>query len=94
MARRGAKVLLWRRRAEERFLPGHWSLPEARHIPDARPGKILRRVTHTITHHRIVLAVRAAAAPTRLPSGARWVEEAKAADLLVSSLWRKAISRV
>ena len=92
LARRGTKVLLWRRAAGERFLPGHWALPEARHIPAARPGPVLRRVAHSITHHRIALSVHEAAAPARLPRNARWVDASKAGELLVSSLWRKALA--
>lgn len=92
LARRQGSVLLWRRGTDERFLPGHWALPEARHLPRAIPGKVLRRVNHSITHHRITVAVRQAEAPLRLPKSARWVPESSVSGLLVSSLWRKALN--
>ncbi|TBR22977.1 A/G-specific adenine glycosylase [bacterium] len=91
LTRRAGKVLLWKRADDERFLPGHWGLPEARHLPSAEPGALLRRVTHSITHHRITVAVREAAPPSRTPAGGRWVPEAAAGELVVSSLWRKAL---
>ncbi|MBI3300290.1 MAG: A/G-specific adenine glycosylase [Elusimicrobia bacterium] len=92
LARRDGRVLLWKRGDDERFLPGHWGLPEGRHLPGAAAGKLVRRVNHSITHHRIAVAVREASAPARLPAGARWVPEAEAPALLVSSLFRKALA--
>ena len=92
LVRRGASVLLWKRGEGERFLPGHWALPEARHLPDAPPGRLLRTVSHAITHHRIALAVREASAPARPPHAARWVPIVEARRRVVSSLWRKALS--
>jgi A/G-specific adenine glycosylase len=91
LARRGASVLLWKRGEDERFLPGHWALPEARHLPDAPPGRLLKTVSHSITHHRIALAVREASAPERPPRAARWVPLGEARRRVVSSLWRKAL---
>lgn len=77
------KALLWKRGADERFLKNHWSLPEARHL-DAAPGALLRRVKGTITHHKITIEVRRAAAPRRLPPQAAW--SAQPREKLVSSL--------
>ncbi|MBI4346425.1 MAG: A/G-specific adenine glycosylase [Elusimicrobia bacterium] len=88
---RGGRVLLWRRAEDERFLPGHWSLPEARHLGGAATaGARLGTVRHTITHHRIKVEVLAATV-TRAPEPARWVEGDEADGLLVSSLWKKAL---
>lgn len=92
LARRGGKVLLWKRADDERFLPGHWALPEDRHLPAAARGPLVRRVSHSITHHRISVAVHEAAPPSRVPPAGRWVPAAAAAELLVSSLWRKALA--
>ncbi|MBI4425430.1 MAG: A/G-specific adenine glycosylase [Elusimicrobia bacterium] len=88
---REGRVLLWRRSGAERFLPGHWALPEQRHLGRAATiGESLGRVRHTITHHRIVVDVRSAALSRPAPKPARWVPRAEVADRLVSSLWRKA----
>ncbi len=87
---REGSVLLWKRADDERFLKGHWGLPEARHLA-AAPGELLGTAKHTITHHRIVVEVRRADAPARLPAEAAWIPRAKLPDRLVSSLWRKAL---
>lgn len=92
LARRRGNVLLWKRGADERFLPGHWALPEARHLPRTAPGRLLKRLSHSITHHRIAVAVHEAPPPESLPAAARWVPEGRAGRLLVSSLWRKALA--
>jgi len=86
---RDGRVLLWKRADDERFLRGHWSLPEARHV-DAVPGERLKTVRHTITHHRITVDIRRADAPRRLPAAAEWVERSRVRERLVSSLWLKA----
>lgn len=91
LTRRGGRVLLWKRADDERFLPGHWALPEARHLPAAARGPLVRRVSHSITHHRILVSVHEAAPPSRLPPAGRWVREAAADGFLVSSLWQKAL---
>lgn len=91
LSRRGGKILLWKRADDERFLPGHWGLPEPRHVPAAKAGRLIKRLTHSITHHRISLAVREAAPPTRTPPAGRWVTEVAARELVVSSLWRKVL---
>ncbi|MBI3550820.1 MAG: A/G-specific adenine glycosylase [Elusimicrobia bacterium] len=88
---RGGKVLLWKRDDAERFLPGHWSLPEARHLKVRASGRPLATVRHSITHHRIRLDVHAHdGAP---PSSARavWADAREAEKRLVSSLWIKAL---
>ncbi|MBI5202428.1 MAG: A/G-specific adenine glycosylase [Elusimicrobia bacterium] len=86
---RGGKVLLWRRADDERFLPGHWALPEARHLK-AELGTRLGTVRHSITHHRIRVKVLAAETKAS-PSNARWVPVGETDELLVSSLWKKAV---
>ncbi len=89
--RKHGRRLLWRRAQDERFLRGHWGLPERRHLKAARTGALLRTVNHSITHHRIKLKVRAAELDgERLPASARWVQENDLKSYLVSSLWRKA----
>ena len=85
------RVLLWRRDARERFLPGHWGLPEDRHLgAAARPIERLGAVRHAITHHRITLEVWRGVLVRPAPRLAKWAERRELDALLVSSLWRKA----
>ena len=84
------RVLLWRRADDERFLRGHWGLPEARHLP-VPAGALLKTVRHTITHHRITLQVRRADAPSSLPADAEWVPRGRLKERLVSSLYLKSL---
>jgi A/G-specific adenine glycosylase len=86
----GGKVLLWKRGEDERFLRGHWGLPEKRHL-GVRAGETLKTVRHTITHHRITVEVRRARPPAALPSGAQWVERGEVRTRLVSSLFLKSL---
>ncbi len=92
LARESGKLLLWKRSDDERFLPGHWALPERRHLKGVQLGKTVRTVRHSITHHRITVTVREADVPKSLPGNARWTPAGKAKDRLVSSLWKKAIA--
>lgn len=89
-AEKDGSVLLWKRGEDERFLPGHWGLPEARHL-GAKPGRVLKVSRHSITHHRITARTRAAGPGGSLPPRARWVKRARLGDYLVSSLFRKAL---
>ncbi len=94
LVRRGKHVLLWRRAADERFLPNHWGLPEARHLPSAKVGERIKTINHSITHHRIRVDVREASLGGGVsPPQARWIEARRAASFLYSSLWRKAIAK-
>jgi A/G-specific adenine glycosylase len=87
---RDGRLLLWKRAEDERFLRGHWALPEARHLK-VEPGETLRTIRHTITHHRISVDLRRAPVPAALPAAAEWVPRAAVRDRLVSSLWLKAL---
>jgi A/G-specific adenine glycosylase len=79
------EVLLWKRGDDERFLKGHWSLPESRHLDLAGEEK-LARVKGTITNHKIAIDVLRAPSPRRLPTSAQWVEKGEAPERIVSSL--------
>jgi hypothetical protein len=95
LARRDGSVLLWKRSEQERFLPGHWALPERRHLPGAALGELLGTVRHSITHHRIVLSLQEGLPRgSGRPAQARWVAEERLDRFLVSSLWRKAVRAV
>ena len=84
------EVLLWRRSEKERFLKKLWGLPEARHL-DARAGRLLKTVRHTITNHKIDVKVHQAEWDRRPPASARWIERDKLNDYLISSLWLKCV---
>lgn len=88
------KVLLHKRADSERFLPGHWGLPESRHIKAVKPGPILATIRHTITCHQIIMRLRRAGMPSdRLSAEFQWVPTTKAKQFLVSSLWTKALAK-
>ncbi|MBI4387274.1 MAG: A/G-specific adenine glycosylase [Elusimicrobia bacterium] len=89
--KKDGKVLLWKRDDSERFLPGHWGLPELRHMK-IRPGPIIARLRHTITHHRIRAEVRTThLLAGNMPPQARWVSRSDIKNYLVSSLWLKVL---
>jgi A/G-specific adenine glycosylase len=84
------KVLLWKRSQDERFLKGLWGFPEDRHL-ETEPGGLVKKASHTITHHKITISMRRAAPPLVLPSAAAWVSRGRVEEKLVSSLWRKCL---
>ncbi|PIP83117.1 MAG: A/G-specific adenine glycosylase [Elusimicrobia bacterium CG_4_9_14_3_um_filter_62_55] len=90
LLRENGRVLLWRRSEDERFLPGHWGLPERRHLQGVQTGALLRTIRHSITHHRITVSVREAKISHPLPSPAKWISTRELPSRLVSSVWRKA----
>lgn len=87
---RDGQVLLWKRSARERLLKNLWGLPEAARVP-AKPGRLLARTAHTITHHALNVELRAGAlaAGAALPAQAEWTPRARLQERLVSSLWLK-----
>ena len=88
------RVLLRKRPSTERLLPSLWGLPEPRHLPRARMGRGLGEVRHSITRHSIRLRVRRAAIPKgRLPASLKWFPKDRLREVLVSSLWRKALEK-
>ena len=87
---REGRVLLCRRGQDELILKGHWGLPEAGRVR-ARLGPRLKTVRHAITRYRIELTVRRASLRGPRPPGGRWVARARLRDLLVASLWTKAL---
>lgn len=91
---RSGNVLLWKRGPKERFLKGHWGLPEDRHIEDAKLGKKIATARHTITHHKIRLElVKAALGGSKVPGSAKWIKKASLDDYLISSVWRKLLPK-
>ncbi|MFA6093579.1 MAG: A/G-specific adenine glycosylase [Elusimicrobiota bacterium] len=85
-------ILLRHRSAEEKILPGHWGLPEQRHLPQVHPGALLKTLRHSITNHDIRIQVRAGSWPDKmpLPRPARWISQRSLKKKLIASLWLKA----
>jgi len=82
------KVLLWRRSEKERLLKNLWGLPEAGRV-DAKPGLLITKTSHSITHHALTVELREGELTAAPPSEAKWVARREIRDYLVSSLWLK-----
>ena len=91
--RRGRRVLLRRRPAASRRMPGFWDLPAPEQVPGARAGAEFGSFRHTITHHHYTFTVKAAAPPQRLPAGAvfRWLEPGAPGPNPLSTTAKKAL---
>ncbi|UPT75183.1 MAG: A/G-specific adenine glycosylase [Elusimicrobiota bacterium] len=85
---RDGEVLLWKRSEKERLLKNLWGLPEAGRV-DARPGRTLATVSHSITHHALTVTLKEASLAGKAPAGAKWVPREDVGNYLVSSLWLK-----
>lgn len=85
---KGGKVLLWRRTDKERLLKNLWGLPEMGRV-SAKPGRILAKASHSITHHALSVELREASLNGVLAPEAKWVPRGELRDYLVSSLWLK-----
>lgn len=85
---RAGKILLWRRSDQERLLKNLWGLPMEGRLA-AKPGRLLAKAAHSITHHALSVELREASFGGPLPPEARWVPRRKVGDYLVSSLWLK-----
>lgn len=86
---RGEQILLWRRPADSRLMPGFWELPERTQLPDVRPGDVLGSFRHSITHHRYQFQVYRAAIPDDC-ADCRWLDLARVGQLPLSTIARKA----
>jgi A/G-specific adenine glycosylase len=84
---RQGRVLLWRRPADSRLMPGFWELPEAEQLPGIT-GRRLGSFRHGITFHRYLFdVVEASAAGIGC---CEWVAVEELARLPVSTIARKA----
>ncbi len=83
--RRGGKILL----APSPRVKGFWDLPEP--FPGARSGEVLGTFTHTITHRHYTFTVRKAEA--KAPSGCRWFDESKLAEIPLGTVSKKALAK-
>jgi A/G-specific adenine glycosylase len=82
-------VLLWQRPPAVRLMPGFWELPEAIHLPGAKPGARLGSFRHGITFHSYSFEVLAAAAPAEIGE-CQWVALAQLGRLPASTILKKA----
>jgi A/G-specific adenine glycosylase len=97
--RRG-RVLLWQRTADSRRLAGFWELPSPEQLPELYAMPEIGAFSHTITHHRYRVTVRAGSlegtgrAASAPPAGARplrWIPIGTLASLPLSTTARKAL---
>jgi len=91
VVRSRGRVLLRQREADAGRMAGFWDLPSPEHLPDARLGRRLGEIRHTITHHHYTLAVRRAAARGAGP-GLAWFPPARLAAIPLSTTARKALT--
>jgi A/G-specific adenine glycosylase len=91
VARRGGRVLLWRRPANSGRMAGFWELPAPEQVPGLRSTGVLGAFRHTITHHHYHFTVMAARVP-RTPAGMRWFTQAQLAGLPLSTAATKALA--
>jgi A/G-specific adenine glycosylase len=87
----GDSILLWQRPAESSRMPGFWELPEASRLPQAKVGRDLGIVRHTITFHKYTFSVHEATVRS-IPDGYKWVSRAELAKLPASTILRKALA--
>jgi A/G-specific adenine glycosylase len=93
IARNRGRVLLRRRDAAARRMAGFWELPAADDLPNARPGKCLGAIRHTITHHHYTFTVMLATARAEGPEF-QWFAPADLATIPLSTTARKALKLV
>jgi A/G-specific adenine glycosylase len=87
---KGGRVLLRRRGDAEARLAGFWELPEARHLPGVRPGRLLGEFRHSIARHDYAVLVYQAP-PVRARAGWRWRRWSELAAIPLATAARKAI---
>jgi A/G-specific adenine glycosylase len=86
-------LLVIRRRGRIALAPGErvqgfWDLPEP--FRTAKPGPVIARFRHTITHRHYVFEVREAAAES-VPKTLRWFDARKLEEIALSTTARKAL---
>lgn len=91
VVRSRGRILLRQRAADAGRMAGFWDLPSPEHLPDARLGRHLGEIRHTITHHYYTLAVRSAVARAAGP-GLAWFRPARLAAIPLSTTARKALA--
>lgn len=89
----GDSVLLWQRPPDSDRMAGFWELPEASVIPQARVGRELGVIRHTITFRNYTFRVHEAAVRRR-PAGYQWVKRSELAAIPTSTVLRKALGLI
>jgi A/G-specific adenine glycosylase len=90
IVRRNRRLLLRQREPDARRMAGFWDLPTPADLPDARVGRRIGEIRHTITRHHYTLAV--SAAQSKVPAGPfRWFEISDIAGVPLSTTARKAL---
>ena len=90
VARRNGRILMRRRPPAASLMPGFWELPPA-DTPGLRLAGRLGAFRHSITNHQYTVEVFAAVAPTRPPTGCRWMGSKNIARLPLTTIARKAL---
>jgi len=83
------RILVWQRPSDARLMPGFWELPEAAHLPSAKPGKTIGSFRHGITYHDYRFEILAADAPDSL-GPCQWMSTSDLASAPVSTIFKKA----
>jgi A/G-specific adenine glycosylase len=91
LIRRRGRVLLWREEAGARRLAGMWRLPRAADLPEARIGRLLGEVRHTITHHHYRFAVHEAAPAGRTRPPSAWFAPGELSGIPLAAAAKKAL---
>jgi A/G-specific adenine glycosylase len=86
-------ILLWQRPPDAGRMAGFWELPEAGRMPQAKVGRELGVIRHTITFHNYTFRV-CRASVRRVPEGYRWIKKSELAKVPVSTALRKALDLV
>lgn len=86
---RHGSILLWRRSANLRLMPGFWELPERAQLPAVAAGRKLGSFRHGITFHNYRFDVAEASVP--VDAGAcEWIALEALANLPLSTVLKKA----
>jgi A/G-specific adenine glycosylase len=85
------RILLRRRDADARRMPGFWELPTPEELPAAKVGERIGEIRHTITHHHYRFEVRRATCGAPKGEAFRWFTEGQLATVPFSSTARKAL---
>jgi len=84
------RILLRRREADARLMPGFWELPAPESLPGLRSERTLGSFRHTITHHNYTItAVKGRI--SRVPDGFRWWVREQLGKLPLTTVSKKAL---
>jgi len=84
------RILLRQKEASARRMAGFWELPSPEELPAARIGRTLGEIRHTITHHHLTFAIKAATGRATSREF-RWFSPAQLVEIPLSTTARKAL---